>query len=62
MGRGNSELAENSYKNTINILDDEWWNSIFDLGHSNATGDQTLLERKTPAFGFTPLPYHIRGH
>lgn len=50
MGQGNSELAENSYENTIDILDDEWWNSIFGLDHSNATGDQPLPEHATPAF------------
>ncbi|CAD6588361.1 MAG: hypothetical protein ASARMPRED_003534 [Alectoria sarmentosa] len=54
--------VENFYKNTIDTPDDEWWNSIFGIDHSNTTGDQALLEPATPAFGSTPSLHNNGGH
>ncbi len=41
-GSWSSELVKNTYKNTIEIPDEQWWNACFRTGYSDLTEDGAL--------------------
>ncbi len=61
-GLRSSEPVKNTYTNTIETPDDEWWDSCFRTGYYDLTEDEALPRPAEAALGSTlPLSYN-RGY
>lgn len=52
----------NNNGDKVDIADDEWWDSIFGIGHTNATGDQPLPEPTIGELSSTPPSSNSKNH